>query len=299
MYTIEHFKKNYGVSDLINQDVINTLNKLVKDLNFKDVLDMKKGNFLLENTKKKGLNNADDWDRIRRFQKTELIKNDGIENDIQKFRKQLNILTDKSFSKVENEMINLITNVKEKHPERFDFFSREIYNLISNNLLYSNLYSKLYCSIEDNFDNFKKIVDSEFINFDKLFDDIKYCSPDDDYDIFCDNNKNNEKRRGVCHFFTNLMVMEKIDKYLLIDKLNILYDKLISDFSVENKKNQVDEMAELIYIIISNSYKFINEDSLEYLIEKIKMVSMLKIKDYKSLTNKCLFKHMDLLDEIV
>ena len=58
-------------------------------------------------------------------------------------------------------------------------------------------------------------------------------------------------------------------------------------------------MAELIYIIISNSYKFIDEDSLEHLIEKIKMVSMLKIKDYKSLTNKCLFKHMDLLDEIV
>ena len=209
MYTIDDFKKDYSVSDLINEGVINRISKLVNDLNFKYVLDIKKENFLLQNAKKKGLNNMDDYNRIKRFQKTQLIKNDGIQNDIQKFRKQLNILTDKSYSKVENEIINLISDVKEKQPERLDFYSREIYNLVSNNLLYCNLYSKLYSSIEDSFDNFKKILDNEFMNFDKLFDDIKYCSPDDDYDIFCNNNKNNEKRRGICHFFTNLMIWEK------------------------------------------------------------------------------------------
>ena len=116
MYTIDDFKKDYSVSDLINEGVINRISKLVNDLNFKYVLDIKKENFLLQNAKKKGLNNMDDYNRIKRFQKTQLIKNDGIQNDIQKFRKQLNILTDKSYSKVENEIINLISDVKENQP---------------------------------------------------------------------------------------------------------------------------------------------------------------------------------------
>jgi hypothetical protein len=299
MYTIEDFKKNYKFMDLVDKDVINILSSLVKNLNCKDTFEVKKGNFLLENSKKKYASNIEDWDKIRTFNKTILIKEDGIENYLQKLRKELNILTENNYDSVERKIIDLINEVKIKEEKNFDIFSLKIYELISNNLLYSTVYSKLYSNICDRFDNFKILLEEKFSNFDKLFDDIEYCSPDDNYDLFCDNNKNNEKRRANCYFFTNLIGYEKLDKNLFLIKLNYLYDILISKVNFEDMKNHVDEMSELIYIIISNSYKLIDNDNLNILIDKIKMVSSLKVKDYKSLTNKCLFKHMDLLDEII
>ena len=60
---------------------------------------------------------------------------------------------------------------------------------------------------------------------------------------------------------------------------------LIHKLNLEKMKNHVDEMSELIYIIISNSYKLIDIDNLNILVDKIKMVSNLNVKDYKSLTN--------------
>ena len=101
------------------------------------------------------------------------------------------------------------------------------------------------------------------------------------------------------YFLTNLIEYCELDKDILVIKLNILYDILIKNLNIENKKNHVDEMSELIYILTSNSIKIIEGENLITLIEKIKMISTLKINDFKSLTNKCLFKNMDLLDEII
>ena len=43
MYTIEDFKKNYKFMDLVDKDVINILSSLVKNLNYKDTFEIKKG----------------------------------------------------------------------------------------------------------------------------------------------------------------------------------------------------------------------------------------------------------------
>ena len=72
MYTIEDFKKNYVDVNLINPNVINTLSTLIKELNFKDVLHVKKENFLSDSYKKKGNNDIENWDMIRNFQKTQI-----------------------------------------------------------------------------------------------------------------------------------------------------------------------------------------------------------------------------------
>ena len=299
MYTIEDFKKNYVDVNLINPNVINTLSTLIKELNFKDVLHVKKENFLSDSYKKKGNNDIENWDMIRNFQKTQITKKTGIENDIQKIRKQLNILSEKNFDKINKEVISIIHEIHNNSNEIFDSFSHQIYKLFSSNLLYSGLYSNIYINIIKDFNNFKLIVQNEFSNLDKLFDNIEYCSPDINYDIFCENNKNNEKRRAFCYFLTNLIEYCELDKNILVIKLNILYDILITNLNIENKKNHVDEMSELIYILTSNSIKIIEGENLITLIEKIKMISTLKINDFKSLTNKCLFKNMDLLDEII
>jgi len=64
-----------------------------------------------------------------------------------------------------------------------------------------------------------------------------------------------------------------------------------------NKKNEVDELTENIAIlfdidVIDESY-MVNEDSI---IDTITKLAKTKTTDYKSLSNKAIFKFMDLVD---
>jgi hypothetical protein len=70
----------------------------------------------------------------------------------------------------------------------------------------------------------------------------------------------------------------------------------------EDKKNEVDELSETIGILYKkeiyqdeqgNDYTLIEGYTIPEVIEKI---AKSKVKDYKSLTNKSLFKFMDLID---
>jgi len=72
--------------------------------------------------------------------------------------------------------------------------------------------------------------------------------------------------------------------------------------SLENKKNEVEELTETIAILYkkqlyendkAENYEKIEGFTISEIIEKI---ANSKVKDYKSLTNKALFKFMDLID---
>ena len=68
-----------------------------------------------------------------------------------------------------------------------------------------------------------------------------------------------------------------------------------------NKKNELDELSELIYILISNSLNTIKDNDINKyneIVNYIEKMSNLKVKTTPGITNKCIFKHMDLLDEL-
>jgi hypothetical protein len=72
--------------------------------------------------------------------------------------------------------------------------------------------------------------------------------------------------------------------------------------SIEDKKNEVDELIETIAILYKKDiYQHDDGDSYEQIdgftiSEVIEKIAKSKVKDYKSLTNKALFKFMDLID---
>jgi hypothetical protein len=81
-----------------------------------------------------------------------------------------------------------------------------------------------------------------------------------------------------------------------------LLSQINTFISVEDKKNEVDELTETIAILYKkemyenddgDNYTLIEGFTISELIEKI---AKSKVKDYNSLTNKSLFKFMDLID---
>jgi hypothetical protein len=81
-----------------------------------------------------------------------------------------------------------------------------------------------------------------------------------------------------------------------------LLAKIYEYISLENKKNEVEELTEIIALLYKKDlYKHDTDNNYEQIegytvCEIINKIANSKVKDYKSLTNKALFKFMDLID---
>jgi len=138
-----------------------------------------------------------------------------------------------------------------------------------------------------------------FEKFAELFNNIEYVDPNINYDKFCEINKINEKRKSLAAFYINLMNCGVISKSEIIDITRNSLAKVYEYISLENKKNEVEELTENIALLYKKGiYEGVNYDKIDgfTINEVIEKIANSKVKDYKSLTNKALFKFMDLID---
>jgi hypothetical protein len=249
----------------------------------------------------------DDWEAIRAFQTTQKHISEGIEKHMDNIRGFLNKITDKNeevvIQDIKNEISQLITH--ETSDENMMKIGYSIFNIASSNSFYSELYARLFKSLMKDYDIFKKIFEDNFKEFMDLFNTIEFVDPKKNYDKFCDYTKTNDKRRAMSLFIVNLMINEVIEKDEILDIIKQI-QKLISTYICKPEKtNEVEELTENVYIIITKSKEVLSkaasiEESWATIISNIEFVSMLKpkMKDYPSITNKTIFKHMDLLEEL-
>ena len=244
----------------------------------------------------------DEWQNMRAFQTTELKKTEGVEANLFTIRKFLNMLTSNTYDKVYEDIIEEINIVlTTKTPNDLSFLCNELFNIIIGNILYSDIYAKLYKELVTKFSIFNDILVKNLSQFENKINNIQYCDPDDDYNKFCENNKSNEYLRSISSFYINLMKEGLIEKDVICNiilKLCTIVDSMISDGT---KKNELDELSELVYIMIVNSYKLIkldNPDIAKQIIDHVSLITKIKMKERPGITNKCIFKHMDILDEI-
>lgn len=242
----------------------------------------------------------EDWDAIRNFQATEIKKKEGIDANIDTIRKHLNKLTEKNYDKLLSQIKDEI-NVLSEHSStsEFDKIGDAIFGIASGNAFYSNVYAKLYKSLMNDFGFMKTILDAKVNTFLELFTNIEYCSPNDNYDKFCENNKTNEKRRALTTFYVNLMKEGVIEKDSVINIIRHIQTLMFEKINQSGNKEIVDEMSENIYILVVNSYSELNEHSdWDDIVYNIETVSKYKVKEYPSITTKTVFKFMDILDEL-
>lgn len=291
-YNIKNFKTFY--SNLENNNIDNEILQILSEL-------AKKLNCSLDKNKKK-LENDKYWESIRDFKATQ-VKN--IVEDERKYlqiiRKNLNMITDATYEKFVNEILENLDFIHKNFSDKYKNICKEIYNLLSNNYLYIKCYSNIF-KIFINYDIiFKDILIKEINNFNKLFDEIIYVSPDDNYEKFCDYNKLNESRRCKILFYSNIYLLDIITSDDIFKISNNIFEKLSEFINLNNKNNEIDEISEYNYLLITSIYNYLLKNNIEYanyILNKVTEFSNYKIKNFNSLTNKCIFKHMDIIDFI-
>ena len=248
--------------------------------------------------------NDEDWETIRTFQPSKIEEKSIVDSQIDNIRSILNTLSDKNYIDKCNKIIDIIDKLILENitSEEMKRVSSIIFDIASTNRFYSKMYADLYCDLSCKYDIMKNTFKSNFENFVDLFNTIEYIDPKINYDKFCEINKANEKRKALASFYLNLMFNNIIDKEQIILITRNLLDQLYKFISQDNKKNEVDELGETISILYKKEI-YVKDDKYNYIqiegytiTEIIEKIANSKVKDYKSLTNKTLFKFMDLVD---
>jgi hypothetical protein len=248
--------------------------------------------------------NSEDWDSIRSFQTTKMEEKIGLDLQIDLIRGLLNKMTDKNYFDNRNKICDIIDKLVQENISSEDMtrLSSIIFELASNNRFYSKIYADLYSDLTTKYEIMKTIFQGNLVLFTELFNKIEYIDPKVDYDKFCEVNKTNEKRKSLATFYLNLMYNKIIPNTVIISITRNLLHQMYMFIQEEDKKNEVDELSETIGILYKkeiyqdeqgNDYTLIEGYTIPEVIEKI---AKSKVKDYKSLTNKSLFKFMDLID---
>jgi hypothetical protein len=292
-YTIQDFQrvlKNMTYMKL-DENILTILSKIESEITIYD-----KEKFTYYKNKKSN-NDTFQWQSIKNFQKTTILKNAG-DYDITNI---LNKITDKNYEIQKKQLFDIIININanDNYEKDIDIIYNIIIDIVKNNIFLSLIYAKLSKEIFEINNNFyKKIIEDGKILSDYLLskteisnDESILHKKDKDYDILCKHNKNNDQKKSILLFFVNIFKNDEDNLYILMNILDKIFETFETNIYKEEEKQNNEEICELMFIILSNV-----KEIYEKYENKLFLISKYKIKNAPGMSNKILFKLMDILD---
>ena len=242
------------------------------------------------------------------FTATKFKPKTGTEVNIDAVRVLLNKLTNKNYGT----MIELITveidNIAQSDSDgecNIGITSKQkigeiIFEIASSNRFYSETYAELFCELIKRYPTYNDILQTNIDIFIEMFSTIKFVDQNEDYDLFCQNNKLNEKRKALAAFFVNLMNNGLVHIDVIAGILNTLLSQVFSGMRDEDKKSENDEIFETVGILFKSVVEHQSAPTLSVgdsytAVEFINHVTTLKTKTTPGISNKSIFKCMDML----
>lgn len=276
--------------------------------------------FNKQKQKQKGCElNDEDWEAMRNFKLTHKDKKEGFEKIIDTIRSLLNKLTDTNFHEF-NTLLHETIKTSLVEIQLLNFFRvvEIVVVIVGNNAFYSKMYSDFllglfneYKELESEFNEKYKALFSLVYNTKYNYNDIRIGNPEENYDNFCEINKENETRKNMCLFLGDVLnsdaektVISCCDFFDVVEQ----YFTLFLDYAVnDDMLDECNEACEIYSILHNKLHSFLEENDLEHeevcekfnaICSKIKGIQIMKKNDlrceYPSINNKILFKLMDI-----
>lgn len=245
-----------------------------------------------------------DWENLRSFHATKMEQKIGLDVEIDMIRSYLNKMSNKTYEDMKNHITDILDKLIDDGISDEDILrvSGFVFDIASNNRFFSKLYADLYSVLMNKYDIMQDIFENSIAKFMELFSVIESADPEKDYDKFCKINKDNEMRKSLSAFFVNLCTIHVLSIDKIINLIVIMMSQVNEYIHQDNKKSEVDEFTENIAILYDSG--LISQIHLSNVLiannmtikETIEMLASCKAKDYKSLSNKSIFKYMDLVE---
>ena len=111
--------------------------------------------------------NDEDWEAIRNFQKTELIKSEGIQKDIDSIRSLINRITEKTYDLIIEKLTEKLDSFEEAITKSEDInkIGKTILDMATSNNFNSKTYAKLCSYLNGKYDYIKTIIDNNLKDY--------------------------------------------------------------------------------------------------------------------------------------
>ena len=273
-YTLSFFKNfRSNTHYTIHVDIINKLVEISKNLN--------KG-VLLKITNDKPVEYVFQKLKAAKVVQKTLSWNEQLIIDIKSL---LNKLSGENISAISSKISELIETADES-------IFQLIFDISYKNKFFSKNYSLIVMELCKKNPSFQEFI---LKNMDKLYilyNDMNYVSPNANYNEYCENVKKTEERSSYGCFYANLCANEFIELSVMETFFQYLLDTVSQLMDTEGHPHEVEEIIDVIYAILM--ILKVNID-----VTLIETISKSTNKTYKSVTNKSIFKCMDIMDLMI
>jgi len=299
-YNLENYLnilKEYPKTSL-NPEVLKNYDNLLEKLNINKLVlntesDTKKTKRYKLNKKSEDLLSSD---KVVIFKERVITEKEDIDKVKDIIKGCLNKLTTKNYAQQKEVMVNILNDNSDKE-SILEFFSINFFDIISRNRFYSELYSELFNELHILYpvlDKHKKMFMRSCLE--NIYN-INYVDENVNYEGFCKNNKKNDTRRSMNIFLMNLLKKSLVESDEVLELVSRIKEQISENRDIENKSYLIEELTENLFIFISESNDTMkNHDEWNNIIDFVKEYSKYKSKDFSSITNRIIFKYMDMVD---
>ena len=158
------------------------------------------------------------------------------------------------------------------------------------------VYPKFYKVLVDTFPVFAQSVEQLQESYMASMSNIKYVDQNSDYNAFCANNKENDRRKATADFITHLAPLGLIPHNKITFMTDVLVDLVHTYMKETDKTGEVDELTENIFILMGALIKSSNVP--KDLNDKVLYLSQRKVKELPSISSRAIFKYVDLIERL-
>tara|TARA_A200000113_G_C8802749_1_gene334665 strand:- start:2 stop:973 length:972 start_codon:yes stop_codon:yes gene_type:complete len=239
----------------------------------------------------------EDWEALKNYKVTETVPKDRTEDDQLKrdIITALRKMTNTNYDSQSKLVFDHLSNVKS---ENMAEVALEMFKICTGNKFYVDVYVKLYnalCETNTAYDAavFSSILNTHSENYLAEFSKIRTVDPNKDYDLFCEVNKENESRIALSVFLMKFLDRDYAETLISSLLVNV-YDEIKKKDNINVVEQYAENISEMITAIL-DKYNGISNESIT---ASVGNIAMLQFRNFPSLTNKIVFKFMDMEEAI-
>lgn len=288
-----------GINRVIDENVIAIIQKISNQVGSPEYVKTPKFSKKENYNNRKKQDTHEDWGAIRHFETTQRIVRNDFERSTDLIRKTLNKITSNTYNALYPVLIEELDKViLTQHTELYTL-GTTIFSIVSETAFYSEMYADLYASLYKKYEFLRNALGETMSMFEENTKHIQYCNPERDYDAFCKNNKENSRRKSVAIFVVNLTKHNIVEILEVCKIIQHIQERIITLIETDDKNEIVDELSEISGdMIITGKVKLNKCDLWENIVMNVHNISKMKPREHASLTNKTMFKHMDIIDHL-
>ena len=234
------------------------------------------------------------WDRPIPLPATKIAKNSGAAGLQDKIRTLVNKVTSRTYSTIVQSLKDLVAN--EMLPEWEPEVAAAVVKMCSSVPVGNSCLASALLDISPLFPSTHTAIYALQSDLRDDLTKISYISPQTDYDEFCENNKRNSVRRVKMAFLWRIAGLGLIDNDAAFSLARYTQDLLTKTLDETDSEEIVNELAEIVWVHACAIVPMPPDKNRSEFLSAASSIAKMKASQKPSLTNKAVFKHMDIGD---